>query len=66
VLYLGAGKAALGTVAEVVTGPVLSQLYDAPIEVLEVGGRLFVMSGGQDMEAGAHRHEHAHAGAEHR
>ncbi len=60
VLYLGAGQAAIGTVAQVVTGPVLSQLYGSEIEVLTVGGRLFVMSGGQDVEAGAHRHEHAH------
>ncbi len=66
VLYLGAGQAALGDLSEVVTGPVLSKLYDAPIEVLDVGGRLFVMSGGQDMEAGAHRHEHADAGGDHR
>jgi zinc/manganese transport system ATP-binding protein len=61
VLYLGAGRAALGTVAQVVTGRVLSGLYGTPIEVLEVGGRRFVMAGGQDMEAGAHRHEHPHA-----
>ncbi len=58
VLYLGAGQAALGTVAEVITAPVLSRLYDMPIEVLDVRGRLFVMSGGQDMERTAHLHEH--------
>ena len=60
VLYLGAGKAAIGPVAEVITGPVLSDLYATPIEVLQVRGRFFVMSGGQDMEHAAHRHEHAH------
>ena len=60
VLYLGAGKAAIGPVAEVITGPVLSELYATPIEVLQVRGRFFVMSGGQDMEHAAHRHEHAH------
>ena len=58
VLYLGGGRAALGTVAEVVRGDVLSALYGTKIEVLDVGGRLFVMSGGQDMEGGAHLHEH--------
>ena len=58
VLYLGSGRAALGTVAEVVRGDVLSALYGTKIEVLKVGGRLFVMSGGQDMEGGAHLHEH--------
>ena len=42
VLYLGGGSAALGTVAEVVTGPVLTRLYGAPIEVLHAGGRVFV------------------------
>ncbi|MDE2580965.1 MAG: ATP-binding cassette domain-containing protein, partial [Rhodospirillales bacterium] len=60
VLYLGAGQAAIGPVAEVVAAPVLSRLYGTPIEVLEVRGRLFVMSGGQDMERAAHRHEHGH------
>ena len=29
VLYLGGGQAALGTVDEVITGPVLSRLYGA-------------------------------------
>ena len=46
VLYLGGGQAALGRVEEVVTGPVLSRLYGAPIEVIRVDGRVFVMSGG--------------------
>ncbi len=65
VLYLGGGHAMLGTVDEVVTGPVLSRLYGAPIEVLRVGQRLFVVSGDVEIEAGAHRHEacahHDHA-----
>ena len=56
VLYLGAGQAALGAVAEVITGPVLSRLYGAPIEVVHAQGHIFVMSGGQDMEHAAHRH----------
>jgi zinc/manganese transport system ATP-binding protein len=42
VLYLGGGNAALGTVSQVVTGPVLTRLYGAPIEVLHAGGRVFV------------------------
>ena len=62
VLYLGGGQAALGTVAEVITGPVLSRLYGAPIEVVRVAGHIFVMSGGQEVERDSHRHEHgAHA-----
>jgi zinc/manganese transport system ATP-binding protein len=57
VLYLGGGHAALGTVAEVITGPVLSRLYGAPIDVVPVNGRIFVMSGGHDMEHAAHQHD---------
>ncbi|MGH7069129.1 MAG: metal ABC transporter ATP-binding protein [Acetobacteraceae bacterium] len=60
VLYLGQRQAALGTVAEVITGPVLSRLYGMTIEVMNVHGRIFVMSDGNDMERGAHRHEDVH------
>ena len=59
VLYLGNGQAALGTVEEVITGPVLSRLYGSDIEVVRVNGRIFVMSGGQDVERDAHQHEHS-------
>ncbi len=59
VLYLGGGRAALGTVDEVITGPVLSKLYGTPIDVVRVDGRIFVMSGGQDVERGHHHHPHA-------
>ncbi|WP_428377317.1 metal ABC transporter ATP-binding protein [Lichenicoccus sp.] len=52
VLYLGGGSARLGPVDEVITGPVLSALYGAPIEVLHVRGRIFVMSAGHDLERG--------------
>ena len=45
VLYLGGGRAAIGTVDQVVTGPVLSRLYGAPIEVVRAGGRVFVLAG---------------------
>ncbi len=65
VLYLGGGQAALGTVEEVITGPVLSRLYGAPIDVVRLGGRIFVMSGGHDMEHDAHRHDVAEAGHDH-
>jgi zinc/manganese transport system ATP-binding protein len=58
VLYLGHGQAALGTVDEVITGPVLSRLYDSPIDVVHLNGRIFVMSGGHDVEREAHQHEH--------
>jgi zinc/manganese transport system ATP-binding protein len=58
VLYLGRGQARLGTVEEVITGPVLSRLYGSEIEVVRINGRIFVMSGGHDVERDAHRHEH--------
>ncbi|MCW5694304.1 MAG: ABC transporter ATP-binding protein [Pseudolabrys sp.] len=60
VLYLGNGHAALGTVDEVVTAPVLSQLYGTEIEVLRAGGHIFVMSRGRDVERDAHQHDHEH------
>ncbi len=60
VLYLGGGRAAIGSVDEVITGPTLSRLYGADIEVVRVGGRIFVMSGQQDMERDMHLHEAGH------
>jgi len=65
VLYLGRGQAALGTVDEVITGPVLSRLYGATIKVVRLDGEIFVMSAGQHVERDEHRHphsEHAHSG----
>jgi zinc/manganese transport system ATP-binding protein len=61
VLYLGRGRAALGTPDEVITGPVLSRLYGTEIDVLRVAGRVFVMAGGHDVEHDVHRHDHAAA-----
>ena len=58
VLYLGNGQAALGTVDEVITGPVLSRLYGAEIEVVRAKGRIFVMSGSHHVESDVHRHDH--------
>jgi zinc/manganese transport system ATP-binding protein len=60
VLYLGQGRAVLGGVDEVVTGPVLSKLYGSPIDVLRMGSRIFVMNGGIEAESEAHRHDHDH------
>jgi len=60
VLYLGNGRAALGTVAEVATAPVLSQLYGTDIEVVHAGGHIFVLSRGRDVERADHAHEHGH------
>jgi zinc/manganese transport system ATP-binding protein len=63
VLYLGRGQAALGTVDEVIMGPVLSRLYGSEIDVVRLKGRIFVMSGGHDMESDVHRHENGSAHA---
>jgi zinc/manganese transport system ATP-binding protein len=74
VLYLGRGQAALGPVAKVITGPVLSRLYGSKIEVVRLKGRIFVMSGSQNVERDMHRHEdgahdhdggHGHEGKSH-
>jgi zinc/manganese transport system ATP-binding protein len=61
VLYLGNGRAVLGTVEEVVTAPVLSKLYGTDIEVVRAGGHIFVMSRGRDVERHDHTHDHGHA-----
>ena len=63
VLYLGRGQAELGTVDEVITGPVLSRLYGADIDVIRAKGRIFVLSGNYDVERDAHRHDHRSADA---
>jgi zinc/manganese transport system ATP-binding protein len=44
VLYLGRGHAAIGTVEDVVTAPVLSRLYGGPVEVVHAAGRVFVVA----------------------
>jgi zinc/manganese transport system ATP-binding protein len=65
VLYLGGGEAVIGAVDDVVNGPVLSRLYGAPIEVVRVRNRFFVMAGDVDVERDAHRHDHHHAHGAH-
>ena len=62
VLYLGNGKAVLGTVDEVITTPVLSRLYGTEINVLRADGHIFVMSHGRDVEHADHMHEHGDHG----
>ena len=56
VLYLGNGEAALGSVDEVVNTQTLSRLYGAPINVLHVQGRIFVMADGHAVERDSHVH----------
>jgi zinc/manganese transport system ATP-binding protein len=57
VLYLGNGHAALGTVDEVITGPVLSQLYGSEIDVVHLKDRIFIMSGSHELEGDTHWHD---------
>ena len=57
VLYLGHGRAALGTTEEVITSEVLSRLYNASIEVLRLNGRIVVVAAHGEVEAEAHRHD---------
>jgi len=65
VLYLGGGAAVIGSVDEVVTGPVLSRLYKAEIEVVHIKDRYYVMAGDVDVERDAHRHDDHALGAAH-
>ncbi len=60
VLYLGNGQAALGAVDDIITEPVLSRLYGAPIEVVRSGKRIFVLSESGPVEGDAHLHDHDH------
>jgi zinc/manganese transport system ATP-binding protein len=60
VLYLGNGRAVLGTVDEVIASPVLSSLYGTDIDVIRAQGHIFVMSRGRDVEQVDHLHEHGH------
>jgi zinc/manganese transport system ATP-binding protein len=57
VLYLGGGRAVLGTVEQVVTAPVLSRLYGTEIDVIHAHGHIFVMSKGRNVEHVVHLHE---------
>lgn len=57
VLYLAGGRAALGTVDQVVNEDTLSRLYDRPVDVLRVRDRVIVVAG-DDPET-AHGHAHA-------
>ncbi|HVZ14117.1 MAG TPA: ABC transporter ATP-binding protein [Bauldia sp.] len=60
VLYLGNGHAALGTIDEVITAPVLSSLYGTRIEVVRSGSHIFVLSDSGPVEGEAHLHEDGH------
>ena len=57
VLYLGNGRAAIGTVDEIVTEAVLSRLYGMPIDVLRIKDRIVVVAGHGPVEDEAHHHD---------
>jgi zinc/manganese transport system ATP-binding protein len=57
VLYLGHGRAAIGSVDEVITSEVLTRLYGTPIDVMRLNGRIVVLSGHGPVETEAHRHD---------
>ncbi len=45
ILYLAGGRSAIGTVDAIVNEDTLSRLYDRPVDVLRVRGRLIVVAG---------------------
>jgi zinc/manganese transport system ATP-binding protein len=64
IVYLAGGRAASGTVAEVVRADVLSELYGSHVDVLNVHGRVLVVAGAGD-EADMHGHEGVFPGRQH-
>ncbi|HEX6513912.1 MAG TPA: ATP-binding cassette domain-containing protein [Chloroflexota bacterium] len=51
VCYLAGGRAAIGSVEEVIQSDVLSRLYGSPVEVVRAGGRIFVATDAEDTHA---------------
>jgi zinc/manganese transport system ATP-binding protein len=61
VLYLVGGRSAIGSAAEIFTSERLSALYDTPIDVLDVRGRIVVVGGDDGFaEHGHHHHVQEH------
>ncbi len=58
VLYLVGGSFRIGTVAEVMTSQTLSDLYQADIQVVQVGNRYVVV--GEHFDHSGHTHGHTH------
>jgi zinc/manganese transport system ATP-binding protein len=59
IVYLAAGRAASGSVEEVVRSEVLSELYGHHVDVLRVHGRVIVVAGASPAATGALFHRHA-------
>jgi zinc/manganese transport system ATP-binding protein len=65
VLYLVGGRWAVGTTDDVLTSERLSQLYDTPVDVLKVRGRIVVVGAGDTVITephGQHHHIDDHGG----
>ncbi len=58
VLYLVGGRFRIGTVAEVMTSETLSELYQADIQVIQVGDRYVVV--GEHIDHSGHTRGHSH------
>jgi len=58
ILYLVSGRFMIGTVPEVMTSDTLSALYQADIQVIQVGGRYVVV--GEHLDHSGHTHGHNH------
>lgn len=56
VIYLAQGKAAIGSVDEVVNSEKLSELYNAPIQVVHYDNHLFVIH--EKLGSNIHAHDH--------
>ena len=59
ILYLAPGRWAIGNPVDVLTTETLSRLYDTPVDVLHVRGRIVVV--GTPDDEGVHHHDHAPA-----
>ncbi|MFM6974201.1 MAG: metal ABC transporter ATP-binding protein [Agromyces sp.] len=58
VLYLAGGTFRIGTVAEVMRSETLTELYGAPVEVVTVGDRMFVLGTDEDPHEHGRVHHH--------
>jgi len=63
VLYLAGGRFRIGSVDEVLTSETLSALFEAPIEVVRVGGRILVAGIPDSPEQAHHDHHHEAVGS---
>ena len=57
VWYMAGGHAAIGPARDVIRSDVLSRLYASPVDVFEVGGRIFVSSQDEWMHMGHHKED---------